>query len=285
MTDAITPETVTDTQIDEFFDNGGSFKEEKQIDKPEPEAVDEPEPAADSAPKEEEKKVNLGALHEERSRRKAEADARKKAEDRAEQLERELQKYAKPEVSYDDDPIEAVRRENKQIKDVIIAQANKAIEQEENVKYWAKVAASENAYKADKPDFDEAVKFLADSRIAELKDLGWSDAEAAKVLADEIRWIADKAYADEVNPAERFHNLAKRRGFTSTPNEPVIDKSADEKLETIKKGMAANRNLPPASRSVKQDLTAEALADMNVDALNNLRGQTDFDKAWAKLFG
>lgn len=283
----LTPETVTDAQVDEFFKNEGSFEDkqsevvETPSDKAEPEEKDK-QPEIVKEP--EEKKVNLGALHEERSRRKAEAERAAKAEQRAIELERQLQQYTKPqEPNIDDDPVEAMKRKTAQMEQILIAQAKQAKAAQENNEYWGRVKESELAYKQEHPDFDDAVKFLADTRLEELQDLGWSKEEAAQVLADEVKWISDKAYADEVNPAERFHNLAKRRGWKA--KEEPKDTTADDKLANIQKGMEKNRALPPASKSVKQDLTAEALADMNVDALSGLRAQTDFDKAWAKLFG
>ncbi len=290
--------TVTDAQVDSFFESGG-----KELDsQPETESkpvksetnpvktdISEEKSQPEVAVKDDktENKVNYGALHEERMRRKEASERAKKAEERATALEEQLKRYAQPKQDdLDDDPIEAVRRENRQIKEVLIAQANKALADNENQTYWGKVAASEIAFKQDKPDFDDAAKFLAETRIEELKDLGWSESEAQKVLSDEIKWISDKAYADEVNPAERFYNLAMRRGFKAASQEqPIVDNSVNEKLDRIEKGMKTNRALPPASKSVKQDLTAEDLADMNVDALSNLRGETEFDKIWKKVFG
>lgn len=292
--ETITPDTVTDAQIDKFFESGGSFEDSQPetASKPvneatngEPEKNDSQPEVAKEEPKEE-KKVNLGALHEERARRKAEREAREAAERERDELRQQLQKFAqKQEPSFDDDPVEALRRENAQIKQVIIAQANKALTDNENAKYWERVRESENAFKQDKPDFDDAIKFLASTRMEELKDLGWDDQAASKVLADEIRWISDKAYADEVNPAERFYNLAMRRGFKPPEQKKELVSEVNEKLDRIEKGIKTNRQLPPASKSLNQDLTAEALADMNVDALSNLTGNTEFDKAWNKLFG
>jgi len=294
--ETITPETVTDEQVDHFFETGGSFSDSQpEVSKTPTETKTEqkekqPEVADDSVKDEpkEEKKVNLGALHEERSRRKAEREGREAAERERDELKRQLQQFAQKqkEPSFDEDPVEALRRENDQIKQILIAQANKAVEHNENNAYWNRVKESELAFKQDKPDFDDAIKFLASSRLDELKDLGWSEQEASKVLADEIRWISDKAYSDEVNPAERFYSLAKRRGFKAEPVEEKVELSSEvnDKLDRIEKGIKTNRQLPPSSKSVKQDLTAEALADMNVDALSNLHGQTEFDKAWNKLF-
>jgi len=276
--------TVTDAQVDDFFNNDGNFSEPEVVKAPEKTEEPKKEPDVDKDEPKEEKKVNLGALHEERTRRKAESERAKKAEERAAELERQLQQYSQPRQENDDDPIETMKQRQERVERFLAAQANQAIQQTENQKYWAKVKDSELAYKQEHPDFDDAIKFLGESRKDELKDLGFSDVEASKVLADEIKWIADKAYADEVNPAERFHKLALKRGYAAKKEEPK-DTSADDKLESIKRGMETNRQLPPASKSVRQDLTAEALGDMPIDALSNLHGPTDFDKAWAKLFG
>lgn len=289
MSAELTPETITDAQVDDFFSNGGEFKEPQADAGVKPDAEVKPvekEVAQPEKPKEE-NKVNYGALHEERMRRKEASERAKRAEERAAELERQLQRFMQPrqEENLDDDPVETLKQRQDRIEKFLAAQANQSIEQSNDAKYWNKVKESELAYKRDVPDFDDAVKFLADSRLDELKDLGWSDAEAQKVLKDEIKWIADKAYADEVNPAERFYNLAKRRGYNSQAKGEPKDISADEKLDNIKRGMETNKQLPPSSKSVRQDLTAEALADMNIDALGNLYGESEFDKAWKKLFG
>jgi hypothetical protein len=289
--------TVTDAQVDSFFESEGQTldaPQEKEQAAQEPAAKETKESTAADVEKKDDKdpkaenKVNYGALHEERMRRKEAAERAKKAEERAALLEEQLKRYAQQqqEPTYDEDPLEVVRRENKQIKDVLIAQANKALQESEEERYWDKVTQSELAFKQDKPDFDDATKFLAENRINELKKIGWSDLQAAKVLADEVRWITDKAYADEVNPAERFYELALLRGFTPAESSKIAENAViNDKLDRIEKGMKSNRALPPASKSIKQDLTAEDLADMNIDALSNLRGETDFDKAWNKLFG
>jgi len=234
MTEITAPEsvTVTDAQVDEFFNNEGSFAES-----PTSEPVKPPEP--EKAPIEdkpaEEKKVNLGALHEERQRRKSEQERANKLQQERDELMKRIEQMT-PKQENDDDPLESMRKKQEMIERVLIAQANSTIQQTENQKYWGKVKESELAFKQDKPDFDDAIKYLAETRKEELKDLGWSDEEAAKVLADEVKWISDKAYADEVNPAERFYALAKRRGFKAP--EPVIDEKdtkANDKLDTIKK--------------------------------------------------
>lgn len=298
MTD-IEPEAITDEQVSEFFDSGGVLPESKKEAAPEDKPVDEKAEASPAEEPKEEKKVNYGALHEERMRRKEAAERAKeaaerakKAEEEAAELRKQLERFANSNdnSSEDDDPLTAVARRQEMVERVLAAQAQQAIRQSEEAKYWQRINASEAAFRQDQPDFDDAVKFLAETRKAELMAIGWDEAGAQKILGDEIRWIADKAYADEVNPAERFYTLATHRGYKKAEAAPVVqpapqDDKATAKLDTIARGIQTNKNLPPASKSVKTDLTAEAVADMNIDALSNLYGQTDFDKAWNKLFG
>lgn len=275
---AVTVETIDDAKVEEFFNNEGKFNEEQPevVETPVKESVNEQVTQPEDERPREEKKVNLGALHEERNRRKEEQAARKAVEERAADLERRLAAYEKRPEAEDDDPVESLKRENEQIINVLNAQAQHAIKQKADKQYWDKVTESEKAFKQDVPDFDDAVKFLADTRREELTELGWDANSVAKIIADETRWIADKAYQDEVNPAERFFNLAVRRGYkkAQTKEDPVL-----AKLNNIEKGIKANKQLPPGAKSVKQDLTIEALADMPMDVMGN----PDFDSAWKKL--
>lgn len=287
------PETLTDEQVNSFFESGGEIEQPKEapqeevVEESAEEAPEEPASESNEEPEEkpkEEKKVNYGALHEERQRRKEAAERAKAAEERAAELERQLQQFMQRQPTEDEDPLETVAKRQEMVERVLAAQAQQAIKQAEDAKYWQRINESEAAFRQDKPDFDDAVKFLADTRKAELQAIGWSEQDAQKILGDEIRWIADKAYQDEVNPAERFYILAEKRGYKKAGEQPPANNNS-AKLDTIARGMQTNKSLPPASKSVKTDLTAEALADMNVDALTNLHGATEFDRAWAKLFG
>lgn len=278
-TTAVTVETIDDAKVEEFFGNEGKFDDGK-----EPEKVELEKQTEEVKEQKEEKKVNLGALHEERQRRKEEQAARKASDERAADLERRLAQYEKQKdvIDEDDDPVESLKRKQEQIENVLLAQFESRKKQQQDSEYWKKVTDSEKAFKEDVPDFDDAISFLANTRKEELKDLGFNEQEANQTLSDEIRWIANKAYADEVNPAERFYNLAKRRGFkTETKEEVKEDNAILEKLNNIEKGIKTNKQLPPASKSVKQDLTPEALADMNIDVLGN----PDFGSAWEKIMG
>lgn len=257
-TNAADVTSITDEQVENFFETGEIEKAPEEV----TEVKEEPK---------EEKKVNYGALHEERERRKALQKEVESYKSRTEKMERAFQEIVqrnRPEPTYEEDPVEALRLENQQIKQFLNAQAQQSIAQVNDSQYWTKFQESENAFKQDAPDYDVAVKFLTNTRLEELKDLGFSDAEAKKVIGDEIRWIADKAYNDEVNPAERFYNLAKRRGYKQEVS-PV-----ETKLKTIQKGMQVNRSLPNGSKSTSNDLTLEALSAMDGE---------EFDQAWEKL--
>lgn len=293
-TPEITAETVTDKEIDQFFDNGGKFKTEKKVKKeakkveeaPEEEkaeeAVEEPAEEKKADPKED-KKVNYGALHEERQRRKAEAARAAKAETELAEFKAKYQQPQQEQSQYQpQNPLEVIALRQQQIDQYLTQQEQQRQAQVQDAEFRQKYSQSAEAFKQDAPDFGEAYNFLVNSRLQELSAIGYTPEQAQQVLVDDERGIVNLAYQNEVNPAERIYNLAKMRGYAAKQTEvPQDNTEIEAKLDTIIKGQMANKNLPPASRSVNKDLTAAQLADMNVSVM----GDSDFDSAWNKLFG
>jgi hypothetical protein len=276
----ISPESVTDEMVDQFFSNDGDLPEKIEEVKSEAPIVDK-EPV-EEAPKEE-KKVNLGALHEERAKRKAEAAARQQAERERDELRARVEEYTRSQQpSFEEDPIESLRAEHNQVKQILITQARQALAEKENSEYWGKIGELESEFKESKPDFDAAIKNLAESRLEELQDIGWDAAAAQKILSDEIKWISDKALDDGVNPAERLYKLAMRRNRPAVNEAPAVNLQQANKLQNIKKGMETNKSLPPGSKSSNQDFTLEDLAAMTISA-NDPKSLAEYDRIWAKL--
>lgn len=291
----IDAKTITDSQIDEFFDNGGKFKDPdkpKKAKKAEkqPEVVETPEkeakadeatqPEEEKKDSKEDKKVNYGALHEERQRRKAEAARASKIE--AEFAEYKA-KYQPQQQQYQpQNPLEVIALRQQQIDQYLTKQEQDRQKQAEDNAFREKYSASAEAFKQDAPDFTDAYNFLVESRLSELQTIGWSPEDANRILVEDEKGIVNLAYQNEVNPAERIYNLAKMRGYQGKQAEPQVDNTQIEaKLDTIIKGQMSNKTLPPASKAVSKDLTAEAIAAMDIDVM----GSSDFDSAWNKLFG
>lgn len=107
------------------------------------------------------------------------------------------------------------------------------------------VSALDNAYRAsavefarEAPDFEQAYRFLEQSRINEYMALGYSPQEASHLLQEDERALAAKSFKERANPAERIYAAAKARGFNALKEE--------SKLEKVSKGMQNGKSLPRA---------------------------------------
>lgn len=89
------------------------------------------------------------------------------------------------------------------------------------------------------PDFQDAYKYLLDSRKLEHMAAGFSEQEATSILVEEEMSIVAKALQDKVNPAERMYNLAKARGFTGK----AAAKTTGKTLDSLKKGLDNSKSL------------------------------------------
>ncbi len=105
-------------------------------------------------------------------------------------------------ATFDDDPLEN------------LDQRMKGIEQAEQQKqFFQQVSGLVNQFKAETPDYDEALQHVMTGRLADLKALGMPEAEAAQVINAEAQFIASQALARGRNPGEAVYELAKNRGF------------------------------------------------------------------------
>lgn len=125
------------------------------------------------------------------------------------------------------------------------------------------VADYEAEFAADHPDYTKATEFLTVSRTQEYQAMGYAPQEIQQALAYEFMAISQRAMQGHQNPAEVFYNLAKQRGFTSTPS--PIDK--------IAAGQKAAATLNNGGGKSGDEVTAEMLL--------NAEG-AEYDKLWAK---
>lgn len=134
--------------------------------------------------------------------------------------------------------------------------------------------AQENKYRATAADYDDAVKFLQNSRREELEDLGFvNPAEREMMIQQEAYAIARRALAGNKSFPEVIYSLAKRRGYTNTPApapEPAPQEGAEQRLERQAAGQQQARSLSNARGNAPQEMTAQRLASMS---------ERDFD-AW-----
>jgi hypothetical protein len=261
--------------------------------KPAPEAVDVVEAPQETT--QEAKTVPLGALHEERNKRKEAEKAMRSLREEMARITGQLdvlrggsapaQEQAKPTVA--DAPIEALEKVVQYVEQDQVQRQQHAQFQE----FTSAVNRAEAEFAAKTPDFIDAMKFLRASAEAECKALGYNDDMTNRVLAQETIGISSQAFQDGVNPAERFYARAKARGYTAkaaeaTSAEPsdgaktaaALEKAAD-KLATIAKGQNAAKSLSSAGGASSDALTLEAIASMDEEEFAKIN-----EKTWKRLW-
>jgi hypothetical protein len=217
------------------------------------------------------------ALHEERLKRKEAEQRAQRLEERFNQLlDRMTQgQQAKP-PSVDEDPVGVVRTHEeklRQLEEQNRQQQLQAQQQNQFRAFMQRYTASANEFSLKQADFSQAHQYWLNNLAEELKEAGWTDpVEINDQLARMEAQIVSKAFSDDVNPAQRIYNIAKRRGYSSKPKPE--EQKAEEKIATLQKGANAARSLSAASGNQSPPLTLEALAEMDDE---------DFDRNWDKV--
>lgn len=277
---------LNETQ-DEDKDNGTDDDEKvREQDESEAEAVQSEVKA--EAPKEEEQKdekvVPYGALHEERQLRK---EARAEANELREKMARMEEKFStfqevlkpkEPEVSFEDDPAEYLRKEaerTNQTLEQLQRQQQEAVQRQQaaaqNQQFISRYQTTAQQYAEANPDFHDAYNHLVEGRVKEHMLAGGMERNEAIQLAQrEEQAIVARAFEQGENPAEKLVELAQLRGWTKQAQSAKVDKVAQ-----VEKGQKAAKTISKGGQP-EGKLTLEALADMEGD---------EFDKAWEKLIG
>lgn len=260
------PTEITDEEADKLFENGGepvaevveevdTTQEEKDLNIEQPQAKEE---------KKEEPKVNLGALHEERAKRKELESKVKMMEDRFNQILQSQQKQAEPQLpSLDEDPItnfDTRLQQQEQINQQLLqSQQQQALETQVIDTYRAHA----QQFVQQAPDFTDAYNYLIKGRVEELKLMGYDETTAQQAVKREEFGIAYQALQQGRNPAEMLHSIAKQRGWQSKPQQP---QAVQKDLKVIEKGQ--QKSIPSGGGAPKGELTLEALAEMDDDEFN-----------------
>jgi chemotaxis protein histidine kinase CheA len=282
---------ITDTQVEQFFEKGGNVdlqaetKQEASVENEAQQKTEQTEQKVDQQQDAQnaDKKVNYGALHEERERRKELQRQLQEQQQRTQKLEQTFQKLIERvqppqqqqhEPSFDEDPIEALRVQNEKLARSVQEQNQTLAEQRayaERVRQFEefrnRYAESAQAFAKDQPDFGSAYHHLVKSRLDEYTHAGYTRKEAEQLLIEDEAAIVAKAYRDGVNPAERIYSLAKIRGYqAAAKNQPAsVDKLEEsvQKLEQLQKGLQASKSLSGGGGKAQAPLTLEAVANMD----------------------
>lgn len=272
---------------------------------PAPEAapgeVVDPEADAGTADDNKGKFVRHGAFHQERERRKAaeaelttlreryaRGDERLRLLTEAARAQTAAPAPAAPEPPKAIDPKEDIFGAYEQLKAELAELKGGVQKSAEESRQERETAAVIDAYKADlnrfqaqEPTFADAFRFVANTRAAELKAMGATDAQIPQLLGQEELQIAQAARQQGVSPAELLFQVAKARGFTPKAAEPTPPPAPVEtpaqKAERVAAGQAGpGKSLSAAGGAPAGEVTLEMLgamseADFEAFALKNPR--------------
>lgn len=261
-----------------YFESGGEKPVPEIRDEP---VAEQPEPQADPAPKPEKqaeppRTVPHQALHEERLRRKEAEQRAARFEERFTQLLERLgqpQQPAKPDV--DTDPVGVVKTHEQELAELRQwRQQQEQLAQQQNQyrAFTTRYQASAQEFARENPDFALAYQYWVQSVGDELREAGYEGHELQQQLLQIEGSIAAKAFQEDINPAQRIYNIAKRRGYSSKPKADAP--KAEDKIAALQKGANAAKSIGAASGTQPAPLTLEALAEMDDE---------DFDRNWDKV--
>jgi len=198
------------------------------------------------------------------------------------QEQAELENQPKP-PSYDENPLEALRYENEQLKKKVgtIEQTQTQRQQQEQQNYEMQQRQDQfiGTYKAKAdefskttPDFKDAYNYLLTSREAEYKAAGYSAEQVNQLLVEDEAAIVATALGQNANPAQRLYEIAKLRGYKQTSNINGQDKiqANNEKIANLERGLRASKSVNNGGMSAKDHLTLEDVAEMSDDELDKV---------------
>lgn len=249
---------------------------------PEPAAAAEPAPAPAQAEPEakedDDRRVPLKALQEERQKRAEYERKLTEYERRMAELEQRVPKQpetpAAPEPDPETDPIGALKHARDQLKQM--QEQTRQQQYEAHLSTVAYNAATQFA--ATVPDYKDAYQYALKSRAQELSILGADQNSIPEILKREELNLIHTAVNAGRSPAQAIYEFAKARGYNppapAAPAAPV-PVAPDPALQQAKKAVAVSAAAggAPASKG-----------DMSDNDLANLKGAA-FDAAWQKRFG
>ncbi len=246
-----------------------------------PEPIDG-EPPAEAEQRKGDGKVPQGALHAEREKRKGvEAELTKARETLAAiaQMREQVANRQPEPLPAADDPaaIEHLRQRIAQQDQTITRfgqqMDNQAIEQAEARELGAVMQASENDYRVQQPDYDNAIQHVVEARARELQLYGLDPAAIQQTIAEEAMDIVRSAVAQNRNPAELGYQIALSRGYRPDAQQQPQQQQggAQATLAAIAAARSGSKSLGQAGGgATPKALNAEAIAAMSGDEFEAL---------------
>ena len=222
------------------------------------------------------RQVPLGALHEERQKRKNAEAAR--AEDRRQmqilqnqqvEMMRYVQSLQQPQQqpipSFDSDPmtnigatVHQTASEVQQLRNALVQRDQAESKKQAMDQFVGTVTRAEQAFAQKAPDYFEAVTWARDRKAQEYVAIGLTEQDAWARVNNEAADLAYAALNRGESPAEVGYRLAKTIGYTPKPQA----NDAQQKLEMQRNGRAA-RTPSGGSGLGGGTLSLDALAKMS----------------------
>jgi hypothetical protein len=257
---------------------------------PAPEAPKAAEPAVEpsqpqeTATEQDDRRVPLKALQEERQKRAEYERKLDEAVRRMAELEQRVPKAPEPaeipEPDPETDPIGALKHAREQLRRMQDETA-----QTQRVAQLNQIAyQSATAFKEQAPDYPDAYRYAINSRAQELAALGTPQNDIPQILQSEELSLIDTAIRNNRNPAEAIYQFAKARGFNATAPAP-----APAAVVPTPAPAPAPVPVNPALQQAKQEVAASAAAGgmvaNNEPALTDMINapNPDLEKIWKKL--
>lgn len=274
-------ELPTDDALPEADEGDGLPTVEADADDaPEPEDKPKKADKADKG-KDKPKMVDHRALVEARNLLKREREDRQRERERMEQrwqqiIERTAPKQPEPPPppQFEQDPAAWLRHQTENTGKTVTELAEwrrqqetqrQQAEQDQQLQYA--VGAAEQEFAAEQPDYGEALEFARTSRMNFFRAAGYSQAEAAQIVMQETKILAQRALQSGENPARRIYEIAKTFGYAQK-------QQAETKIEQLRKGQRASSPMSGGGAEDENLPSLSTLAEMDND---------EFDKLWGRM--
>jgi hypothetical protein len=225
------------------------------------------------APQDDDRKVSLKALQEERQKRQEIERRLAEMENWLAQGQQQQPQQQFEEPDPETDPIGALKYTRQQLEQ--IRQAEQSRSQEG---YFKNVYQQDaQRFASQTPDFGPAYQYVIQSRAQELEAIGTPPDVISQIVQAEEMQLVSTAMRNRVSPAEAIYKFAKARGFTGAQPAAPAPAPAPAPSPELQKARQAVSVTPTATGN------KPAPSAMTLETLAGLKGAA-FDKAFEKHF-
>lgn len=142
-------------------------------------------------------------------------------------------------LTYSDDPDTFIKKFVEETQQTVNSIKESREQDAQRQEFANAIITKERDFVAKNPEYNNAVEFWKEKRLAQLAFTIQDPAERQKTLNDEATWIGSQALRQNMNPAEVIYNMAQVFGW-----KPNTKPDATNKIQTIAKGQDRSTNVP-----------------------------------------